>query len=542
MGADETERAAAKRCLRDFKSGQVAAATTAQDAAWEEEKQAEMDEAAKLIQSRLRAKADANSSKKAAEEGARPGDGYNRAGDLPRRSEAATGKPGSFLDEWLGPSVNDTTSASQSAQGELGSLESALERTRAALQALAAHWRETARPRDAAGGQEATLAALAKKAAEDAEELAEEGYEWSRQVGLSFVLPRQALWPPGSQRRCRALAASEGCDGLSASTRGKDVSCHPGLVVAPAPPCGFGVFTTTRLRRGEELGEYTGQVRSYDVWLEEINDRKRKARGSLISVPFIPQELYAAWTGGGPEGKGVVIDAYHGGNTMRFINCSCDHNCEFKPFGASDKEHWRLKVMASRDIEPWEQLSVDYGWYFDDLTLEDVRAEALKAYNADLPALRQLRQRLFDQQPKQDAKVMAQAQGSGGQRVRAPESCSEAVAVAAAALDEARGSGDPPEPRFLHRFAEPETVALLFEQQVEPFAKEAGAIAGIPEPLWYVYEVVGADRVGIGCRCALEPSLNAKGRCSGIIGRPHQARCSGREDDVTNSDLAPKWL
>ena len=51
------------------------------------------------------------------------------------------------------------------------------------------------------------------------------------------------------------------------------------------------------------------------------------------------------------------------------------------------EKHGRLVVVATRDIAAYEQLSVDYGWYFDPATLEEVRNEAAKAYNEDLSHL-----------------------------------------------------------------------------------------------------------------------------------------------------------
>merc|ERR1712232_133973 len=119
-------------------------------------------------------------------------------------------------------------------------------------------------------------------------------------------------------------------------------------------------------------------------------ERKRKARGQYINAPFIPEELYAAWTGSGPAGAGVVLDAFHAGNTMRFINCSCNGNCEFKDFGEGVQGHGRICVMAMRNIEPWEQLSVDYGWYHDRATHEEIVAQALDAYETDAKDLNAL--------------------------------------------------------------------------------------------------------------------------------------------------------
>ena len=48
------------------------------------------------------------------------------------------------------------------------------------------------------------------------------------------------------------------------------------------------------------------------------------------------------------------IDAAHGGNDSRFINHSCDPNCE------SDVVDGHVYITAIRDIEPGEELTYDY--------------------------------------------------------------------------------------------------------------------------------------------------------------------------------------
>merc|ERR1740129_2707746 len=138
---------------------------------------------------------------------------------------------------------------------------------------------------------------------------------------------------------------------------------------------------------------------------------------------------------------------------MRFINCSCKPNCTFKLFGAGIQKHSRLRVVTLREIKPWEQLSVDYGWYFDDATLEDVRSQAVLAYNRDLPAIQALRDALPNE-------------GKADGLQCAPEGASEAVRVLFEALREARGPPLPlrSEPRsFLRRYVDSEVLAKLLE-------------------------------------------------------------------------------
>jgi SET domain-containing protein len=52
----------------------------------------------------------------------------------------------------------------------------------------------------------------------------------------------------------------------------------------------------------------------------------------------------------------VVIDAAVGGNDARFINHSCDPNCEIVT------ERGRVFIDAIRSIEPGEELTYDYAY------------------------------------------------------------------------------------------------------------------------------------------------------------------------------------
>src|SRR6185369_16297414 len=52
--------------------------------------------------------------------------------------------------------------------------------------------------------------------------------------------------------------------------------------------------------------------------------------------------------------RNTVVDAGVGGNEARFINHSCDGNCE------SEIEGRRIFIEAIKSIEPGEELSYDY--------------------------------------------------------------------------------------------------------------------------------------------------------------------------------------
>ena len=64
-----------------------------------------------------------------------------------------------------------------------------------------------------------------------------------------------------------------------------------------------------------------------------------------------------------------VIDAKHGGNSSRWINHSCDPNCE------ADEEEGRIFIKALRNIRAGEELNYDYGLIIDERYTKKLKAE-----------------------------------------------------------------------------------------------------------------------------------------------------------------------
>lgn len=107
---------------------------------------------------------------------------------------------------------------------------------------------------------------------------------------------------------------------------------------------GKGVVATEHISAGRRLIEYTG---------ERISNAEADRR-----YPFDPSEdqhtfLFSV-------NKRTIIDAAHGGNAARFINHSCDPNCE------AVIERGRVFIEALRDIEPGEELGYDYWFILDE--------------------------------------------------------------------------------------------------------------------------------------------------------------------------------
>ena len=64
-----------------------------------------------------------------------------------------------------------------------------------------------------------------------------------------------------------------------------------------------------------------------------------------------------------------MIDGLYGGNASRWINHSCDGNCE------ADEEHGRVYIKALRNIKAGEELNYDYGLVLDEPYTKKLKAE-----------------------------------------------------------------------------------------------------------------------------------------------------------------------
>lgn len=115
---------------------------------------------------------------------------------------------------------------------------------------------------------------------------------------------------------------------------------------------GKGVFALQPIEPGEVLIEYTGDRIDWDEAL-----RRHPHDPSNPEHTFYFQLR-----------TGEVIDALYDGNASRWINHSCDPNCE-----AEETDDGRVFIKALRPIAPGEELSYDYG-----LTIDERYTPALK--------------------------------------------------------------------------------------------------------------------------------------------------------------------
>jgi SET domain-containing protein len=110
-------------------------------------------------------------------------------------------------------------------------------------------------------------------------------------------------------------------------------------VVRNSPIHGRGVFASRTIRKGEKVIEYRGSRTTWEVALERPP-----------SDPDNPHHTFFFETS-----EGVVIDANVRGNAARWINHSCDANCE-----SFEHDDGRIYIEARRTIRAGEEITYDY--------------------------------------------------------------------------------------------------------------------------------------------------------------------------------------
>ena len=145
------------------------------------------------------------------------------------------------------------------------------------------------------------------------------------------------------------------------------------------------MFARGPIAKGTRVIEYTG---------EKITNAEADARCGDESIGRHHTFLFAV-------SSRTVVDASHGGSEARFINHSCDPNCE------TVIERGRIFVDAIKNIPAGAELSYDY-WYSTDDTYTDEELRRLYPCRCGTPKCRgTLASRQNVEKPKKRAKRSA---------------------------------------------------------------------------------------------------------------------------------------
>ena len=118
-------------------------------------------------------------------------------------------------------------------------------------------------------------------------------------------------------------------------------------VVRRSPRHGRGVFARRPIPAGTAIIEYTGEL------ISESEGERRFP--TIAGAAEEPEHTYLLTLD-----DDRVIDANVGGNAARFINHSCEPNCEPIAYG----DH--MWIVAMRDIRTAEELAYDYAIELDE--------------------------------------------------------------------------------------------------------------------------------------------------------------------------------
>ena len=118
------------------------------------------------------------------------------------------------------------------------------------------------------------------------------------------------------------------------------------IVARRSPIHGNGVFAVASIKKGEEIIEYKGTLMTHDDADEMYGDGGETGHTFLFTL-----------------NDDYIIDANRKGNIARWINHSCNPNCEAfveeNEKGNSRKD--RVIIEAKRNIKAGEELTYDYG-------------------------------------------------------------------------------------------------------------------------------------------------------------------------------------
>lgn len=119
----------------------------------------------------------------------------------------------------------------------------------------------------------------------------------------------------------------------------------PPVIVRRSRIHGRGVYATRKIRTGEKIIEYTGRpIPKGEENADKYNDDLKKEAHTFLF--YIDRNL--------------TIDATYNGSAAKWINHSCDPNCE------TVIQNRRVYIKALRMIQKGEELTYDYALFSRD--------------------------------------------------------------------------------------------------------------------------------------------------------------------------------
>ena len=130
------------------------------------------------------------------------------------------------------------------------------------------------------------------------------------------------------------------------------------IVVRNSKIHGRGVFANRIIKKGERIIEYKGERINSEEEERRYGNGNGNGNGNHHTFLFYIDDE-------------ITIDGSNNGNSARYINHSCDPNCE------SVDEDGRIFIEAVKNIPPGVELTYDYSFEPDE---DDTLEEAIQSY------------------------------------------------------------------------------------------------------------------------------------------------------------------
>ena len=162
-----------------------------------------------------------------------------------------------------------------------------------------------------------------------------------------------SMYPKKSMPQANAAKSLKIVNGHAVATRMNDAKSGRRIQVRRSPVHGKGVFALTKIRKGETIIEYKGEI---ITWKQAQRRHPHDPNDPHHTFYFHIDDKH-------------VIDAAVEGNAARWINHACKPNCE------ADEIDGRIFVKALRQLQPGEELYYDYGLIIDEPYTKKLKKE-----------------------------------------------------------------------------------------------------------------------------------------------------------------------
>lgn len=164
-----------------------------------------------------------------------------------------------------------------------------------------------------------------------------------------------------NDRKCKDVIyeCNENCQ-CKESCLNKLVQFGPaeGLDIAKMDTKGYGLITTKPLLKGSFICEYAGEILTKSEAMRR--DQSEKSMNYILCLNEISSELDGSKTQ-------TFIDPSRMGNIGRYLNHSCNPNCEILSI-RTDSIIPKIAIFAMRDVDEGEELTFSYGTVDKDST------------------------------------------------------------------------------------------------------------------------------------------------------------------------------